>query len=121
MNLKNKMFASYLIAILTLLFMSFYSSKFFEEEIAYCGVKDFGEGLVNEVEIKEGKKLFKSLCAACHKLDKNLVGPALGNLEMDSVRLHEYLISKKHSPAFFQLTLENSNDILNYINTKELR
>jgi len=28
----------------------------------------------------EGRKLFKSLCAACHKLDKKFVGPALGNM-----------------------------------------
>ena len=30
---------------------------------------------------KEGKKLFKSLCASCHKLDKKLVGPKLGGIE----------------------------------------
>mmetsp|Transcript_23497 Transcript_23497/g.27200 ORF Transcript_23497/g.27200 Transcript_23497/m.27200 type:complete len:435 (-) Transcript_23497:8481-9785(-) len=29
----------------------------------------------------EGRKLFKSLCASCHKLDKKLVGPALGGIE----------------------------------------
>ena len=29
----------------------------------------------------EGRKLFKSLCASCHKLDKKLVGPALGKVE----------------------------------------
>ncbi|MFY9241521.1 MAG: c-type cytochrome [Polaribacter sp.] len=29
----------------------------------------------------EGRKLFKSLCASCHKLDKKLVGPALGGVE----------------------------------------
>lgn len=30
---------------------------------------------------KAGDKLFKSLCASCHKLDKKLVGPALGGVE----------------------------------------
>ncbi|WP_369047975.1 c-type cytochrome [Tenacibaculum sp. UWU-22] len=30
---------------------------------------------------KEGKKLFKSLCSSCHKLDKKLVGPALGKIQ----------------------------------------
>ena len=30
---------------------------------------------------KEGKKLFKSLCASCHKLDKKMTGPALRNVE----------------------------------------
>ena len=29
----------------------------------------------------EGRKLFKSLCSACHKLDKKFVGPALGGVE----------------------------------------
>ena len=29
----------------------------------------------------EGRKLFKSLCASCHKLDKKLIGPALGGVE----------------------------------------
>ncbi len=36
---------------------------------------------VDEARQKEGRKLFKSLCASCHKLDKKLVGPALGNIE----------------------------------------
>lgn len=36
---------------------------------------------VDEARQKEGKKLYKSLCAACHKLDKKLVGPALGGVE----------------------------------------
>ena len=30
---------------------------------------------------KEGRKLFRSLCASCHKLDKKLIGPALGGVE----------------------------------------
>lgn len=36
---------------------------------------------VDEVRQKEGRKLFKSLCASCHKLDKKLIGPALGGVE----------------------------------------
>ncbi|WP_408040927.1 c-type cytochrome [Tenacibaculum amylolyticum] len=36
---------------------------------------------VDEARQKEGKKLFKSLCASCHKLNKKLVGPALGGIE----------------------------------------
>jgi mono/diheme cytochrome c family protein len=30
---------------------------------------------VDEARQKEGKKLFKSQCASCHKLDKKLIGP----------------------------------------------
>lgn len=36
---------------------------------------------VDEARQKEGRKLFKSLCASCHKLDKKLIGPALGGVE----------------------------------------
>ncbi|MFY0602792.1 MAG: c-type cytochrome [Flavobacteriaceae bacterium] len=36
---------------------------------------------VDEVRQKEGRKLFKSLCASCHKLDKKLIGPALRGIE----------------------------------------
>ena len=36
---------------------------------------------VDEARQKEGRKLFKSLCASCHKLDKKLVGPAMAGIE----------------------------------------
>ena len=36
---------------------------------------------VDEARQKEGRKLFKSLCASCHKLDKKFIGPALGGVE----------------------------------------
>ncbi|SDS43822.1 quinol:cytochrome c oxidoreductase pentaheme cytochrome subunit [Polaribacter sp. KT25b] len=36
---------------------------------------------VDEARQKEGRSLFKSLCASCHKLDKKLVGPALAGVE----------------------------------------
>lgn len=36
---------------------------------------------VDAARQKEGRALFKSLCASCHKLDKKLVGPALGGVE----------------------------------------
>ena len=36
---------------------------------------------MDEARQKEGRKLFRSLCASCHKLDKKLVGPALGAVE----------------------------------------
>ena len=31
-------------------------------------------------KVLEGKKLFQTHCASCHKLDKKLIGPALGNI-----------------------------------------
>lgn len=36
---------------------------------------------VDEASYKEGKNLFKSQCASCHKLDKKLIGPKLGGVE----------------------------------------
>ncbi len=36
---------------------------------------------VDEARQKEGRKLFKSLCASCHKLDKKLIGPKLEKVE----------------------------------------
>jgi len=36
---------------------------------------------VDETRQKEGRKLFKQLCASCHKLDRKLIGPALGAVE----------------------------------------
>ncbi|WP_296634769.1 cytochrome c3 family protein [Polaribacter sp.] len=39
----------------------------------------------------EGRKLFKSLCASCHKLDRKLVGPALGGVE--GRRENEWLLA----------------------------
>lgn len=36
---------------------------------------------VDEARQKAGRKIFKSQCASCHKLNKKLIGPALGNVE----------------------------------------
>jgi len=35
---------------------------------------------VDAARQKEGRTLFKSLCASCHKLDRKLIGPALGGV-----------------------------------------
>ena len=36
--------------------------------------------IYGQVDIENGKKLFKTNCASCHKLDKKLIGPALGGI-----------------------------------------
>lgn len=46
---------------------------------------------VDEARQKEGRKLFKQLCASCHKLDKKLIGPALGGVE--ERRENEWLLA----------------------------
>ncbi|WP_298781069.1 c-type cytochrome [uncultured Polaribacter sp.] len=48
----------------------------------------------------EGRKLFKSLCTSCHKLDKKLVGPALGKVE--ERRENDWLKSWIKNNAEFQ-------------------
>ena len=40
---------------------------------------------------KEGRKLFKSLCTSCHRLDKKVVGPKLGGVE--ERRENEWLLA----------------------------
>lgn len=39
------------------------------------------QDVVDAEKQKEGRKLFKSLCSSCHKLDKKFIGPALGKVE----------------------------------------
>ncbi len=36
---------------------------------------------IDKTRQKEGRKLFNNLCASCHKLDRKLIGPALGGIE----------------------------------------
>jgi mono/diheme cytochrome c family protein len=40
----------------------------------------FTFNLSAQADVKAGKSLFNANCAACHKLDKKLVGPALGKI-----------------------------------------
>ncbi|NVK53857.1 MAG: c-type cytochrome [Flavobacteriaceae bacterium] len=90
---------------------------------------------------KEGRKLFKSLCSSCHKLDKKFVGPALGKIEekRDADWLKAWIKDNaalrasgdadaiaifdeyKGSPmtAFPQLTDKNIEDILYYTTVGE--
>jgi len=98
---------------------------------------------VDEARQKEGKKLFKSLCASCHKLDKKLVGPALAGIESrrendwlkawiknnaelratgdaDAVAIFEEYNGSNMS-AFPQLTDQNIDDILYYTTVGEIK
>ena len=65
--LQNKR-TSVLLKSLTLLLVFAFSMSSFSQEMDLA-------------RQKEGRKLFRSLCASCHKLDKKLVGPALGGVE----------------------------------------
>jgi cytochrome c553 len=65
-----------------------------------CGVKDYdfycGTASYNEVA-SEGRSLFNTNCAACHKLNKNMTGPALKDVgkKYDSITIVKYLHGKK--------------------------
>ncbi len=91
---------------------------------------------VDEARQKEGRKIFKSLCASCHKLDRKLIGPALGGVEerrdnawlkawiknnaelrksgdRDAIEIFEEYKGSPMTP-FLQLTDKNIDDILYY-------
>jgi mono/diheme cytochrome c family protein len=53
-----------------------------------------------EVSAEAGKKLFKANCASCHKLDKKLVGPALGDVTQR--RSEEWLLRWIRNNAEFR-------------------
>ena len=86
MNINTKIFLSYVIVFITILVMLFYPKYTFkpEEKKFFCGTSDLyvKEGL-NRENLREGRKLFKALCASCHKLNKKLIGPALSNDTLD--------------------------------------
>lgn len=55
--------------------------------LEFCGTK-------NSEIAHEGKTIFNNMCAACHKLDANMTGPALRNI--DSIVFNEWLNNKKY-------------------------
>ena len=93
-------------------------------------------------DAKNGEKLFKANCAACHALDKQLVGPALGGVvdrlkkeqNLDTDWLHKWIkdnkslresgdkyaievyekFNKTEMLAYPNLTDQDINDILEY-------
>ena len=95
---------------------------------------------MDEARQKEGRKLFRSLCASCHKLDKKLVGPALGGVEerrenswlkswiknnaefqkVNAEAAEASLYATSAMNAFPQLTDKNIDDILYYTTVGEI-
>ena len=98
---------------------------------------------VDEARYKEGKKLFKSQCASCHKLDKKLIGPKLGGVESrrendwlkswiknnaalrasgdaDAIAIYEEYNGSVMT-AFPALTDQNIDDILYYTTVGEIK
>ncbi len=71
------------------------------------GAQDKGIGPIKKVEIgpidqklvDEGKSLFASTCASCHKMDAKLVGPPLGK------------VAKEETPEFIMNLLLNTAEM----------
>ncbi|CAM1357828.1 c-type cytochrome [Tenacibaculum xiamenense] len=137
MNLKNKMLLSYgmafLVTILTVLY-SFIPSESYNQG---ADIKPFC-GNVNTLTKngKEGKKIFRGICATCHKINKKLVGPALIGHKLDTIYFVRYVLNeeelhkKKNKKAlsvnkeyknvnfnhqFNNLTEQNVLDVIEYI------
>ena len=54
-------------------------------------------GSLNSEMVEQGRKLFKSKCSSCHKLDKEYVGPAQRNV-LD-LRSPEYIMNMILNPG----------------------
>ena len=130
--MKSVAFQSRLISVflksLTLLLIFGFSISSYSQEM-------------DEARQKEGRKLFRSLCASCHKLDKKQVGPALGaveerrendwlkawiknNAEFQKVNAEAYEAAQYSATAmnaFPQLTDKNIDDILYYTTVGEIK
>ena len=127
-RLHNRLTTLLLKSFTVLLFFTFSLSSFSQD--------------VDEVRQKEGKKLFKSLCASCHKLDRKLIGPALGGVEerrendwlkawiknnaelrasgdADAIAIFEEY-NGSNMTAFPQLSDKNVDDILYYTTVGEI-
>ena len=59
-----------------------------------------------------GKKLFNMHCAACHKLDKDMVGPKLGGIT--DIRTNEWLKAWIKDNAAFQLVDADAKEAANF-------
>ncbi len=62
-----------------------------DKPAATSEVAEASTSLEVDPKVAIGKKLFQTNCAACHKLDKKLIGPALGNIS--DKRTTEWLIA----------------------------
>lgn len=125
--LQSKLTTVLLKSLTLLLFFAFSASSYSQD--------------MDEARQKEGRKLFNSLCASCHKLDKKLVGPALGGVEerrenswlkswiknnaefqkvnAEAAQAATYASSAMN--AFPQLTDKNIDDILYYTTVGEIK
>ena len=95
-----------------------------------CGVKDFepfcGTNAFYDEAATEGKRIFNTNCAACHKLDRDMTGPALRNMGrvhdtltlINFLREDKSLIESKGNyntcVLFPQLTAKDISNLIKY-------
>ncbi|AOW18197.1 hypothetical protein LPB03_12370 [Polaribacter vadi] len=139
MSNRNQIVLSFIVVFLIILSISVFYSNSFQEEIGVCGTPDYityNGKILNENQT-EGRKLFKSLCASCHKIDRRLVGPALANENLTFDYFYQYSINEKklldslniqalettksyvsfsYEHTFNQLKKENVKMIYDYVN-----
>lgn len=77
-----------------------YASLFRRTFLTVLSVSVLSISASAEVSAEAGKKLFKANCASCHKLDKKLVGPALGDVTQR--RTEEWLLKWIRNNAEFR-------------------
>jgi len=127
--LRNKTNITISLFIIGILIFSVIIYSFQEEEIVpYCGTEVYIDsvGEYASDELKNGKALYNIHCASCHKIDRVLIGPALGNIKLDSLQLYNVLIRKDtsnivHNPVFNQLTISDTNQLLAYIKVDAIK
>lgn len=71
--------------------MRFFANKILRVTAIVLMVSALVNPLRAEGDAELGKKLFKANCASCHKLDKKLIGPALGGVSQR--RSEEWLLA----------------------------
>ncbi|WP_299223722.1 cytochrome c [uncultured Psychroserpens sp.] len=102
------------------------------QKLLGCGVKNdtffCGTQAFHNESSSEGKTIFNTNCAACHKLDKKMTGPSLRGVSetYDSLSLYNYIRGNKHEIqskgynqtciSFPQLTDKDISDLLSYTN-----
>lgn len=67
-------------------------------------------GPINPKMVSEGKGLYTSKCVVCHELNKNKIGPALGNVTKE--RKPEYIMNAIWNPTEMQKTDPISKSLL---------
>lgn len=122
MTNKIKVRISYLFVFLISISIFLYYNRFDEKNTFFYEPQLICDNSFNETsKFSEGKKLYRIFCASCHKLDKKLIGPAIGGIKIDSISFFNYIVVKDtitnnyHKPNFKQLSIQNSNEILLYL------